>query len=166
MDDLIRESMEGFDTLWQRVTGGAQQTEEHPSAQEHTYDWEDVLLGFIHEESCAAGLSAALARMSQGDARAVLARQAGEAKTRLRRLRAEHFIAAGVEDGGNEQCRAPAGRLASLRGLYLQAQDLAARYEKAAGAVADPALGEVFSAFADASRRRARELRDLLVASF
>ena len=166
MDDLIKESMDGFDQLWQRVTGGPQQTQEHPPAQERTYDWEDVLLGFIHEETCASLLSASLARMSQGDARAALARHAGEAKKRLRRLRAEHFIAAGVEDGGNEQCRAPEGRLASLRGLYLQAQDLAVRYEQAAGDIADPVLGEVLSAFADANRRRAQELRALLVASF
>ena len=166
MDDLIKESMEGFDQLWQRVTGTGEAQAQQAPARERTYDWEDALLGFIHEEACAALLSASLARMSLGDAKAVLSRHAGEAKMRLRRLRAEHFIAAGVEDGGNEQCRAPEGRLACLRGLYLQAQDLAGRYEKAAGAVADPALGEVLSAFADASRRRVRELRALLVASF
>ena len=162
MDDLIRESMEGFDDVWRRVAG--KQEAEQPPAPEPCE--QDPLPALIRREACAAAQSAALARMCQGDGRTILTRHAVEAKRRLRRLRAEQFIAAGHADAGDGPCPMPDGKLAALRALYLGALAVGGEYEKAAKLAADPALAELFTAFAGDSRRRAKELRALLVESF
>lgn len=161
MDDLIRESMDGFDEVWRRVTG-----KPGTGCAERTYAPEDMLAALIAGEACAAGQSAALAKVCQGQARQVLARHAAGAKARLRRLRAEYFIAGGTAAPDPGQCSPAEGRQAALRRLYLDAVALTDRYEKAAGAAADDALKEALDAFARESELRARELRALLVASF
>ena len=161
MDDLIRESMDGFDEVWRRVTG-----KPGTGCAERTYTTEDMLAPLIAGEDCAAQVSAALARMCQDQARQVLARHAAGAKARLRRLRAEYFIAGGAAAPAQGPCPMTEGRQAALRRLYLDAVALTDRYEKAAGAAADDALKEALDAFARESELRARELRALLVASF
>ena len=163
MDDLIRESMEGFDDVWRRVTG-KQEADTPPTPE--ICPREDTLASLIRREACAAMQSAALARMCRGDGRALLTRHAGETKRRLRRLRAEQFIAAGHADAGGGPCPLPDGKLAALRALYLGAVALGEAYEKAGAETSDPALAELFAAFAGDSRRRAKELRALLVDSF
>lgn len=162
MEELIKESLEGFDGVWQRVTG----RDGPPADRTGAYDEEDALLRLIHQEACAAVYAGSLAKMLQGDGRALLLRHAAEAKRHLRRLRAEYFIATGVADGGNEDCRSVTGKLASLRTAFLQAEELAAQYDSAAAHTSCPALREVFAAFADETRRRARETRSLLIESF
>ena len=166
MEELISESMAGFDSLWQRVTG---QEEPAPAArppQTAAGKEEDALLLLIHDEICAGAWSAALARLFQGEGRAVLARHAADAKRHLRRLRAEHYILTGVDTGGNQDCRAIAGRPALLRAAFLQAEEMAGRYAQLAESAAGGELREVCAAFAEEERRRARELRALLVESF
>ena len=165
MDDLIRESMDGFQDVWRRVTGKPDPADETPVPPPAAAG-ADPLLAFIEEEANAAWESGTLARMFQGEARAVLTRHSAEGKRRLRRLRAEYFIASGrtaPEDGRRPM---PAGKLDCLRELYLGACGLADRYEKAAGRTTDPALREMYTAFAADSRRRAGELRALLIANF
>lgn len=165
MDEMINESLAGFDSVWQRVTGKNDcEAENCPAAG--TYSEEDTLLGLIHDETCAAFQSTALARMFQGDGRATLMRHANQAKRHLRRLRAEYFIATGITGGSNEDCRAVNGKLASLRSLFLQAGELAERYEKAADQTESEALREVFLTFAADERHRAQEIRALLIESF
>ena len=161
MDDLIRESMDGFDEVWRRVTGrpGTGCVGKAPAAEE-------ILTALIQAEACAAQMSAALARICQGQARQVLARHAAGAKARLRRLRAEYFIAAGAAAPVPGPCPVTEGRQAALRRLYLDAAALADRYEQAAGEAEDEALKEVLAAFTRESRVRAKELRALLVESF
>ncbi len=161
MDDLIRESMDGFDEVWRRVT-------ERPETEcaGKAPAPEDILTDLITGEACAAQVSTALARVCRGEARQTLARHAGQAKERLRRLRAEYFIAAGAAAPAPGPRPMTEGHLASLRRLWLDAAALADRYEKAAGEAKDAALREVLAAFARESKLRARELRALLVASF
>ena len=162
MDDLIRESMDGFDEVWRRVTGKPE-----TGCAGKTYAAGDILAPLITGEACAAQRSAALARAFQGQAQKVLSRHAAEAKKRLRRLRAEYFIAAGAAAPDPGPCpMAAEGRQAALRRLYLDAAALADSYEKAAGEADDAALQEVLAAFAAESRVRAKELRALLVESF
>ena len=163
MDEMLKESLEGFENLWQRVSHGP---EDAPPPRGDAKSQEDALLGLIHEETCAAAYSAALSRMLPGDGRTVLQRHAAEAKRHLRRLRAEYYIATGVSGGTNEDCRALAGKLPGLRAVLLQARDLAGRYEGAADRADSPELGEALLAFAGEERRRARELRSLLIESF
>ncbi len=162
MDDMLKESLEGFENLWQRVTC----RQETPVEPRDTYSMEDMLLAFIHDETCTATAASALARMVQGDGRAALQRHAAEAKRRLRRLRAEYFILTGVPGGSNQDCRPLSGALPGLRTELLRAGDMAARYELAAKKTDDAALGEAFAAFAQDERRRARELRALIIGSF
>ena len=162
MEDLIRESMDGFDEVWRRVTG-----KPVTGCIGKTYTPEDTLAALISGEACAAQASAALAKACQGQTRQVLARHVAEAKARLRRLRAEYFIAVGAAAPEPGPCpTAPEGRQAAMRRLWLDATALADRYEKAAGEADDAALKEVLAAFAVDSRARAQELRALLVASF
>lgn len=162
MDDLIRESMDGFDEVWRRVTG-----KPGTGCAGRTYATEDILAPLIAGEAGTAYQSAALARACQGRARQVLSRHANRAKVRLRRLRAEYFIAAGVTAPETAPAT-PAGEgpRTALRRLWLDAAALADRYEKAAGEAKDAALKEVLDAFAGESRTRARELRALLTATF
>ena len=168
MDDLIRESMEGFDDVWRRVTGRPEvdQAPTPSSCPPGICTPEDTLSGLIDQEACAAFQSAALARMCQGDGRTILMRHAAEAKRRLRRLRAEQFIAEGQAVAGRKRCPMPDEKLIALRSLYLRASALGEAHEKAAGLASDPVLAEVFKAFAEENRRRAKELRALLVESF
>ena len=163
MDETLKESLEQFDSLWRRVCP----QDECPVGQKAgTYSLEDALLGFIHDEICAGVCASALARMCRGEGRALLLRHAAEAKRHLRRLRAEYFIATGVTAGTNEDCRVMPTGLPALRTAFLQAGDLAARYEDAAERTDSPELREVFLAFASDVRRRARETRSLLIDSF
>ena len=167
MDEMIKDSLEGFDTLWQRVTGrDAAQAEPDAVPDKRTYSQEDTLLGLIHDETCAALGASSLARMLQGDGRAVFLRHAADAKRHLRRLRAEYFITTGVTGGSNEDCRNTAGKLAAMRALFLQAEELAGRYEKAAEMADSAQLREVYLAFAEDVHRRAQETRSLLIESF
>lgn len=161
MDEMIKDSLDGFDSVWQRVTGRADTTQ-----QPHTYSQEDALLGLIHDETCAAFYASSLARMFQGDGRTLLLRHAADAKRHLRRLRAEYFITTGVTSGTNEDCRSVTGKLASLRSAFLQAAELAERYEACAGQSENAELREVFTAFAADERRHAQEIRALLIESF
>ena len=164
MDEMINESLAGFDSVWQRVTAKHDcPLESCPAAG--TYSEEDTLLGLIHDETCAAVQSTALARMFQSDGRAMLTGHANQAKRHLKRLRAEYFIATGITGGSNEDCRAVNGKLASLRSLFLQAGDLAERYEKAAEQTESETLREVFLTFAADAHHRAQELRALLIES-
>lgn len=168
MDDaLIQESLAGFDSVWQRVArrGDGPETPNTPVGAK-TYSQEDALLGFIHEETCAAASASSLARMFQGDGRAVLQRQAVAAQRHLRRLRAEYFILTGVTCGANEDCRSTNGKLASLRSFYLQACELAERYTQAAEKAGDEALQGIFLAFAEDEHRHAQEARSLLIDNF
>ena len=162
MDDMLKESLDGFDTLWQRVSGGAKT----PPESAGTYSLEDTLLGLIHGETCAGAASIALARLFPGDDRAVLRRHADEARRHMRRLRAEYFIATGVTAGSNEDCRALDGKLPALRTALLQAGQMAEKYENAAQRQDCAQLREVFAAFAADEQRRARELRSLIIGNF
>ena len=165
MDESIRESLAGFDAVWQRVAGLDSTPERTPDRQ-RADPLEDHLAHFIHEETCAAVWAAALARLFGGEARTVLLRQAADARRHLKRLRAEYFIAAGVPAGGNQDCRDISGKLASLRTVYLQARDRAADYEEQAERAPSPELREMFAAFAGDEARHAREARRLILASF
>lgn len=162
MDDMLKESLEGFESLWQRVS--CQQ--ERPEGPADTFSTEDMLLTFIHDETCAAARAAALARMVQGDGRTALLRHAAEAKRHLRRLRAEYFILTGGTGAANQDCRPLSSRLPALRTELLQAGDMAARYGMAAEKTDEAPLREVFAAFAEDERCRARELRTLIIGSF
>ena len=164
MDDMIRDSLAGFGQLWQRVSCAGESAE--PGRGADTYSPEDTLLALIHDEICTGAYVSALARMFQGDGRALLQRHAAEARRHLRRLRAEHFIITGVEGGAHQDCRSLSGRLPALRAVLLQAADMAERYAAAAERTDCPELREVFSAFAADERRRARETRSLLIDSF
>lgn len=170
MDDILKDGLDGFDAVWQRVTGQSTQTgplpPTHPAGPGGTRPLEDALLGLIHDETCAALSAASLARSFQADGRAVLQRLAAGSRRRLRRLRAEYFIATGVAAGSNEDCRGTAGKLASLRAVYLQERDLAARYGEASEREDCPELAEAFAAFAQEARQGAREARALLIDCF
>ncbi len=162
MDEMLKESLDGFDTLWQRVSGG----EKKPPESAGTTSLEDTLLALIHDEKCAGAASAALTRLFQGDDRAVLLRHNHEARRHMRRLRAEYFIATGVTAGSNEDCRATDGKLPALRTALMQATEMAGRYENASRHEDWSDLRELFAAFAADEHRRARELRSLIIGSF
>lgn len=171
MDDMLKEGLEGFDAVWQRVTGQCAEEEEPrqpaaPAGSGGIWSLEDTLLGLIHDETCSAVCAGSLARMFSADGRAVLQRLAAGSRRRLRRLRAEYFIATGVASGSNEDCRDTGGKLASLRAVYLQQQTLAERYAQASERTASPDLQDAFATFAAEARRGAQEARALLIDSF
>lgn len=171
MDDILKDGLGDFDAVWQRVTGqcagAGPQPPTHPAVPGgNPRPLEDTLLGLIHDETCAALSAASLARSFQADGRAVLQRLAAGSRRRLRRLRAEYFIATGVAAGSNEDCRGTAGKLASLRAIYLQERDLATRYAEASEREDCAELAEAFAAFAQEARRGAREARALLIDCF
>lgn len=165
MDDMIKESLDGFPDLWKRVSCQPQSPPEQ-EAKADTYSQEDTLLGLIHDETCTGVYAAALARMCPADGRAVLQRHAAQARRHLRRLRAEYFLATGVTGGCNEDCRAMGDKLPALRAEFLRAGDMAERYEQAAERADSPELRDVFTSFAADERCRARELRSLVIGSF
>ena len=162
MDDMLTESLAGFDAVWQRVTG----REGPAAAPAAPVPRPDTLLDLMRAEVCAAACASALARSFPAGGRAVLLRHAADARRHLRRLQAEYFIAAGVQGVPGGDCPAPAGKLAALRALFLQAEDMAGRYGQAAAQTDCDALQQALSAFAADERCRAQELRALLVESF
>ena len=159
-DDLIKDSLTGFDDVWKRVTGG------QTPPQEAVYSEESTLSDLIHSEVCAARYAAALARMFQGDSRAVLQRHAADAKRHARRLRAEYFIRTGVTLGPADNCQGVSGKLASLRTALLQADERTTQYEQAAERTDSPELRQVYQTFAADARRHTQETRALLIESF
>lgn len=165
MDESILESLEGFDAVWQRVTGRDTAPDRAPDPPERD-GTAAVLARFIQEETCAAIWAAALARHFGGEARSLLLRQAADARRHLKRLRAEHFIAAGAEPEWRPNCRALSGKLASLRSLHLLARDRAAAYGREAERTVAPELREMFAAFAGDEARHVRESRQLIIACF
>ncbi len=173
MDDILKGSLSDFDAVWQRVTGQGGDDDDRntpvcdrPAGPEKAPVPEDALLLLIHDETCAGACAAALSRSFPADGRAVLQRIAAGSQRRLRRLRAEWFIATGVAGGGNEDCGRPAEKLASLRAIYLQLRTLAERYDAASDKTPDPDLRDALAAFADQARCAAREARALLIDSF
>ena len=159
MDENIMESLAGFDAVWRRVTAPG------PADREDDAGGPEGLTAFIRDETCAAVWAAALARQFTGDKRAVLLRQAADARRHLRRLRAELFIATGSQAGAVPDCRDISGKLACLRRLYLCARDRAGAYGRAAEH-ADGELGTMYAAFAGEDRRHAAEARALLLDCF
>lgn len=165
MDSQIMESISGFDALWQRVTG-REEPERRGDTAESTYTLADALRRLIREQACAAAGAAALARLMQGEGRAVLARQAAEGRRQLRRLQAEHYILTGVSASPTGDCPTTAGRLSSLREAFLRAGRLAQLYGQAAHLADSAELAQTLEGFAAAEQGRARQLRALLVENF
>lgn len=172
MDDILKESLSDFDAVWQRVTGqctgdGNNSGDPPPCAKPaEDAPLSDTLTRLIHEETCAAACARSLVRSFPADGRAVLQRMAAGSRRRLRRLRAERFIATGDAGGSSEDCGGPAGKLASLRTVYLRYNALAEGYDAAAGRTADPDLRDALAAFAGEAHCSAREARALLIDSF
>ena len=160
-ENLIKDSLTGFDAVWTRVTGMGQT----PPA-ETVYSEDETLKQLIYDEICAAQCAAALARMFQGDGRAVLLRHAADAKRRSRRLRAEYFIRTGLTCEPPDNCRGASGKLASLRAALLQANQRAERYAQAAERSDSPELRQVYRTFAADAIQHAQETRALLIDSF
>lgn len=158
-DDLIKDSLTGFDDVWKRVTGSSAPLSE-------AYSEETMLRELIHSETCAAQYAAALARMFQGDGRAVLVRHAADAKRHGRRLRAEYYIRTGVSPAPMDNCQGVSGKLASLRSALLDADALAERYDHAGSHTDSEELRQVYQTFAADARRRAQETRALLIENF
>lgn len=165
MNETLMESLTGFDAVWQRVTARTELPDRSEDRQEQRTQ-QDTLTILIREQTRAIAVTTALARMSQGDGRTTLLRHAAEEKCRLRRLRAEYYILTGLTASGSSDCRAVQGRLPLLRDAFLQAGDLARRYEDARSQADSPELADAFAAFAAQERRRAGELRTLLTESF
>ena len=164
-DDMIKDSLEGFDAVWQRVTC-RDETAAAPQIAAPAFSEEETLRGFIVDETCAQVYAAGLARAFQGEGRTILQRLAGDAKRRARRLRAEYFIRTGAMPPSGGDCPDTMGRLASLRAMLLQAEDMTARYTQAAERTAGPELHELYQIYAAEQRRRAQEVRALLIESF
>ena len=161
MDDMLTESLAGFDAVWRRVTGrGDMPGDDAPLALT------EALRALMGGEACAAATASSLARAFRGDDRAALLRHAAEARRHLRRLRAEYFIATGSGGVPMGDCPPSAGALNGLRALLLQAEDMAARYERAAERADSGELRQTLAAFAEDERRRARETRALLIGRF
>lgn len=176
MDDILKDSLSDFDAVWRRVTGqsageggaGGDMPSScaGPAGPEKAPPPEDTLLALLRGEICAGACAGALARYFPADGRAVLQRMAAGSRRRLRRLRAERFIATGADGGDHVDCGGPSGKLASLRDIYLRFAALAEGYTAAAEKAADPDLRDAFAAFAGEARCSAREARALLIDSF
>lgn len=164
MDSEILESLAGFDALWQRVTG--REEPERSAPAQTTYALERALRRLMEEEACAAREAAALAGVSRSAARGTLARQAGDAKRRLRRLRAEYYILTGTAAPGGGDCPAASNGLERLRAAFLQAGRMAEQYRQAARLADGGELSQTLDGFAEEQTVRARQLRALLVERF
>ena len=159
-NDWIKQSLAGFDTVWQRVAG------DHGPPHEEVYSEENVLRKLIHSEICAARQASSLARMFQGDGRAILLRHAADAKRHIRRLRAEYFIHTGICPDRDSDCQEPCGKLASLRAALFQTNERADMYTQAAKQTESAELRQMYETFACDAMRHAREIRALLIESF
>lgn len=172
MDEMLKESLAGFDAVWQRVTGQSAPAVDGGGASApcagppEPRPPEDVLAELIRRETCAGTWAGTLARAFPADGRAVLQRMAAGSRRRLRRLRAERFIATGSAGEEIGDCGPQPGKLAALRALYLQYGRLAEQYEAAAGRQTDPGAGDALAAFAAETRRSAQEARALLIECF
>lgn len=163
-DDMIKESLDSFPAVWQRVTCRESIAAGQPPAP--AFDEDEALRIFLHDETCTANSAASLSRQFQGDGRAMLQRHAADAKRRLRRLRAEYFIRTGATPPALDDCPGVTGKMASLRAMFLRSNDIAERYAQAAEQTGSPELRELYGAFAADERRCAQELRALLIESF
>ena len=164
-DEYLKESLAGFDALWQRVTGREPDRTDSAPAQD-ACPLGDALLALIGAETRAAAEAAVLARQCQGESRGMLQRQVSEARRRLRRLRAEYYILTGAEAVAETDFRPAGSRLACLRRAYLRAEHLAGQYEQAAALAGCGPLRDALAGFAGDAECAARQLRALLVDSF
>ena len=162
MDSDIMQSLSGFDALWQRVTG--REAPEQSAPAERTYALDDALAQLIDEQARAVSRAAALSRLTQGEGRAALGRQAAEG--RLRRLRAEYYILTGLNAPAGPEQAPVTDRRGGLRDAFLQAERLAQLYGQAAGLADCPELARALNEFAAGEQARARQLRALLVECF
>lgn len=147
----------GFESLWQRVTIGA---EPAPISEE------DTLQRFIRQELCAARSYAALSRMFQNHRRTLLAAHCSDTKRRARRLQAEFFIRTGLRCESTAPCAAPKEKLATLRHMLQSEQELSEGYAGAAARTQCPVLRELYSRFSLETAERAKAIRALLLDCF
>ncbi len=155
--ESTRKALEGFDALWERVSGKTART---------VFDEDDALRDFIKREQCAAAFDSSLSRMFPQAGRSALLGRASGAKLRARRLRAEYFIRSGISYTPADCCQPVAGKLASLRTAMERDAALALAYNAAAEKTAMPELRKLYQDFARETENAARETRALIVDCF
>ncbi len=159
MDEIFRQTMDDFASVWQRVGG-------MPSPAAPDADGTEFLRRFLREAYCDALYYTSLSRMFPASGRNTLLGHAQEAKTCCRTLRAEYFIRTGETIAPKENCPLVGGKLASLRSVMLRESEQAKALRQAAQAVSDEALCTLFLRLAEDADRRAQTDRALLLDCF
>lgn len=162
-NETIRETIRGFDGVWQRVTT---QTAT-PAPETASGGGDRALRRFIQSEQRAAHDDACLARRLCGRARMLLMQLSSKANCRARSLRAEYFIRTGETCVPHEDDDTPAdGCLCALRETYERYKRLSQSYKRAAERTDDEQLRCLYTAAAEETCRAAAALRCVITNCF
>jgi hypothetical protein len=154
-NESLRQSLAGFDGVWQRVTAGAAR-----------FSPQETLEGLLPSVNALAGQYAALARRVPAGERSGLLAQ-GQAYQRLKkRLQGEYFIVTGRTYALPPVEPLPPERKAALRHLLLQEQSLAKTGTTAAQAAGDSPLVPLLDTLSATAEAHARQNRTRLLAWF
>lgn len=163
-NETIRETIRGFDGVWQRVTSQGDRGASCPGDQQDTS--ERTLRRLIREEQQAAHDDMCLARRLRGMPRMTLSTLADQARCRARSLKAEYFLDEGscfepeTEDAPEGSC------LCALREAYGRSCRLAEQYQAAAQKEESCALRALYRQGETENQRAAQTLRCMIVNSF
>jgi hypothetical protein len=154
-NESLRQSLAGFDGVWQRVTAGAAR-----------FSPQETLEDLLPRVNALAGQYAALARRVSAGARSGLLAQGRAYQALGKRLQGEYFIAAGRTYALPPVEPLPPERKAALRHLLLQEQSLAKTGTTAAQAAGDSPLVPLLDTLSATAEAHARQNRTRLLAWF
>jgi hypothetical protein len=155
ISESIRQSLSGFDGVWQRVT-----------ATQDSFSEEAALQSLIQDTWQLARRYTSLTRQFSSADRATISAHAAQCASQAQRLRAEYFIVTGQVYTPAPTQTVPGGRLDRLRQQMLDALTLAQRCEKAATQTKYEALSEQYKLFSAQLHVMAQEDRQLLIHAF
>jgi hypothetical protein len=154
-NESLRQSLAGFDGVWQRVTAGSSR-----------FSSQETLEGLLPSVNALAGQYGALARRVPSGERSGLLAQRREYQRWKKRLQGEYFIVTGRTYALPPVEPLPPERKAALRHLLLQEQTLAKTSATAAENAGDSPLMPLLDALSATAATHARQNRTRLLAWF
>lgn len=159
MDDTsIKNSLSGFETVWQRVGAGTQAGNAAAASESAAAGEEERLRAFMLSAAGASTLYSSLARRFRGAA-PVLERLAAEERAQLRALTLEYYLLTGDSFTPRVQPVGTDGLLSTLRAAWLAEGRSEQSY---LGAAAVSMLGPLYRAHAENEHRHGETLRQLI----
>lgn len=160
-DNHIKESLEHFDSVWQRVSACA--SGQTALAEAHSPGAETVWLrAFIEAEYTGMTFYNGLARRTRGPSSAALTGMAADSRRRMCLLQLEYFLLTGDSFSPRGAKPAVNGLLTGLRQAYISEGVKARKYIEASALAGSADLRELYRANAAEGEKHQRTLRGII----